>query len=47
MNCKYQINKKDYIICSKDNSIRRKGCPCAKFEYTFWQKVKLWFKENW
>lgn len=46
LKCKHAIKENEYIRCSLDNSIRKKGCPCAKFEYTFWQKVKLWFKEN-
>lgn len=47
MKCKYNTKAKigdTYIKCGRDGSIRKKGCPCAKYKPTFWEYIKEYFK---
>lgn len=49
MSCKY-IKKsnlgEDYIKCRRDNSIRKNGCPCARYKPTFWEYIRKYFKSG-
>ena len=49
MSCKY-IKKsnlgEDYIKCRRDNSVRKRGCPCSKYEPTFWEYISEYFKRG-
>lgn len=39
--CKYEVREKDHIYCTRDGSIRKRGCPCAHHTLSWWEKLKM------
>ena len=40
LECKYARRKKDYIYCTRDCTVRKKGCPCQHYKSSAWSRFK-------